>query len=100
LDSVVALSAAAVILGAVGLVRAYVEFGAPGLVAFGKLALAPLALAVWGFVMGPGIYQGKFPRNALPSNEALKVILGIVLGLTGVAFALSAAFGVGWLVSK
>ena len=96
----VSLGAAALILGAIGFVRAVAEFGTSGAVAFAKLALAPTLVMAWLFLFAPTTYEGKFPRNLLPSSEALKIILGIVLGLTGVAFALSAAFGVAWLVSK
>ena len=78
------------ILGAVGIVRAYLEFGAAGLIAFGKLALAPAVIAV-AYAWSP-----LAPR----SDRALKATALIVIALTGVAFALSAAFGVAWLVAK
>jgi hypothetical protein len=96
----VSLGAAALILGAIGFVRAVAEFGTPGAVAFAKLTLAPALAVAWCYLFAPTTYKGEFPRNLLPSNETLKITLGIVLGLTGVAFALSAAFGVAWLVSK
>ena len=90
LDFVVALGAAAVILGAIGIVRSYLEFGAAGLVAFGKLVLAPVVIAA--------LYA--WSPLALPSKQALRATVLVVIALTGVAFALSAAFGVGWLVAK
>jgi hypothetical protein len=96
----ISLGAAALILGAIGLIRAIAEYGVPGAIAFSKLIVVPILVVFWGFLFGPITYGGKFPRNLLPSNEALKVILLILLSLTGAGFALSAAFGVAWLVPK
>jgi hypothetical protein len=89
------LGAAALILGAIGFARAVAEFGTPGAVAFAKFTLTPVALVASVLLLAP-----PRPPNLLPSNQALKVVLGIVLGLTIVAWGLSAAFGVAWLVSK
>ena len=100
MDFAVALGAAALILGAIGFVRAAVEFGAPGIIAFGKLVLAPAVVVVGYYVLSPGWYGGKFPRSLLPSTQTLRVILFLVIACTGVAFALSAAFGVAWLMPK
>jgi hypothetical protein len=100
LDFAVALGAAALILGAIGFVRAVVEFGVPGIIAFSKLVLAPAAIVIGFFLFAPGSFGGKFPRSLLPSDEALQVIFFVVLAFTGIAFAMSAAFGVAWLVAK
>ena len=99
-DFAVALGAAALILGAIGLVRAVAEFGAPGIAAFVRLVLAPAALVVGNFLLSPARYEGKFPSSLLPSNDAVRVILFLLMIFTGVAFALSAAFGVAWLMPK
>jgi hypothetical protein len=100
LDVVLSLGAAALFLGVIGFVRAVVEYGVPGIIAFAKLVLAPAAVVIGAFLFGPGRYEGKFPRSLLPSNQALQVIFFVVLAFTGVAFAMSAAFGVAWLVAK
>jgi hypothetical protein len=100
LDFVVGLGVAALILGVIGLARAVVEFGIPGLVAFAKLVLAPAALVVGYFLLYPNLFEGNFPRSILPSSHALRVILFILAALAGVTFAFSAAFGVAWLVAK
>jgi len=100
LDFAVALGAAALILGAIGFVRAVIEFGVPGVIAFSKLVLAPAAIVIGFFLFAPGSFGGKFPRSLLPPNEALRVIFFVVLAFTGIAFAMSAAFGVAWLVAK
>ena len=100
MDVAVSLGAAALILGVIGFVRAVAEFGTPGVIAFAKLVLAPVGIIVFLFISGPATYGGKFPRSLLPSSEALKIILICVLAFTGIAFALSAVFGVAWLVTK
>jgi hypothetical protein len=100
LDFAVSLGAAALILGAIGFVRAVVEYGVPGAIAFAKLVLAPAGIVIVYIVLSPTWYGGSFPRSLLPSNQALRVIFFAVIAFTGVAFAISAAFGVAWLVPK
>ena len=86
------LGSAALILGIIGLVRAVAEFGTPGVVAFAKLILGPAAAVFLLFVLGAGRYTGEIPR--------LRTVLIGVAVLTGLACALSALFGVAWLVTK
>lgn len=100
MDFAVSLGIAAVVLGAIGFVRALLEFGVPGVAAFAKLVLAPAVIVVGYFLLSPSKYEGTFPRSLLPSNQALQVIFILVMAFTGVAFAISAAFGVAWLMPK
>jgi hypothetical protein len=93
------LGAAAVILGLIGFGRAVLEFGAPGVIAYAKLVLAPAILALF-ILLSPGRYAGEFPRSLLPSGQEWKLILTGVAVLTGIAFTLSALFGIAWLVTK
>ena len=86
------LVAAALILGVIGFVRAEAEFGNPGVIAFAKLILGPSAVVLLLFVLAAGRYTGEIPR--------LRTVLIGVATLTGVASALSALLGVGWLVTK
>ena len=86
------LTAAALILGAIGLVRATAEFGTPGVIAFAKLVLGPAAAVLLLFVLAAGRYTGEIPR--------LRTVLIGVAALTGMACALSALLGVAWLVTK
>ena len=88
----VPFGAAALILGVIGLTRAVAQFGTPGVIAFAKLVLAPAAAVLLLFVLGAGRYTGEIPRLR-------NVLIGVAV-LTGVACALSALFGVGWLVTK
>ena len=83
---------AALILGVIGFVRAVIEFGTPGIVAFTKLILGPAAGVLVLFVLSAGRYTGEIPR--------LRIILIGVAVLTGMACALSALFEVAWLVTK
>src|ERR1700747_2262859 len=80
------LTAAALILGAIGFVRAVAEFGTPGVIAFAKLLLGPTAAVLLLFVLAAGRYTGEIPR--------LRTVLIGVAALTGMACALSALFGV------
>ena len=84
--------AAALILGLIGFLRAVAQFGTPGVIAFAKLVLGPAAAVFLLFVLGAGRYTGEIPRLR-------SVLIGVAV-LTGVACALSALFGVGWLVTK
>ncbi|HEV2287036.1 MAG TPA: hypothetical protein VGR80_13400 [Steroidobacteraceae bacterium] len=88
----VLFGAAALILGVIGLVRAMAQFGAPGLVAFAKLTLAPAVAVLLLFVLGAGRYTGELPRFR-------NVVTGVAV-LTGIACAVSALLGVAWLVTK
>ena len=74
------------------MVRAVAEFGTPGIIAFGKLILGPAVAVLLLFVFGAGRYTGEIPRFRT-------VLIGVAV-LTGVACALSALFGVAWLVTK
>jgi hypothetical protein len=91
----VLLGAAALILGLVGFGRAVSEFGATGVIAFAKLILAPAVGVLLFFVLSAGRYTGGFP-----SNQAVKIIFIGVAVLTGMACAVSALFGVAWLVTR
>ena len=93
------LGAAAAILGLIGFGRAVTEFGAPGVIAYAKLVVAPAILALL-IILSPGRYAGEFPRSLLPSGQEWKVIFLGTAVLTGIACALSALFGVAWLVTK
>ena len=84
--------AAALILGVIGFLRAVAEFGTPGVIAFAKLVLGPAAAVLLLFVLAAGRYTGEIPR--------LRTVVICVAALTGVACALSALFGVAWLVTK
>lgn len=86
------LATASVILGVIGFVRAVAEFGTPGAIAFAKLILAPAAAVLLLFVLAAGRYTGEIPR--------LRAVVIFVGMLTGAACALSALFGVAWLVTK
>jgi hypothetical protein len=86
------LVAAGLILGVIGFVRAVAEFGTPGVIAFAKLILGPAVAVLLLFVLAAGRYTGEIPR--------LRAVVIFVGALTGVACALSAAFGVAWLVTK
>ena len=86
------LGAGALILGVIGLMRAVAQFGTPGAIAFAKLILGPAAGVLLLFVLSAGRYTGEIPR--------LRTILIGVAVLTGMACALSALFGVAWLVTK
>ena len=86
------LGAAALILGAIGLTRAVAAFGTPGLVAFAKLILAPAAAILLLFVLSAGRYTGEIPRS--------RTVVIVVAVLTGIACAVSALFGVAWLVTR
>ena len=88
----VLLVAAALILGVIGFVRAVAGFGNPGVIAFAKLILGPAAAVLLLFVLAAGRYAGEIPRLRT-------VLLGVAV-LTGMACALSALFGVAWLVTK
>ena len=88
----VLLVAAALILGVIGFVRAVAEFGNPGVIAFAKLILGPAAAVLLLFVLSAGRYTGAIPRFR-------SVFIGVAV-LTGMACALSALFGVAWLVTK
>jgi hypothetical protein len=90
----VSLAAVALILGVIGLVRAVVEFGTPGAIAFAKLILGPAVVVFLFFVLSAGRRTGDFP------GQALKFILIGVAVLTGMACAASALCGVAWLVTK
>ena len=68
------------------------QFGTSGVIAFAKLILGPAAAVLLLFVLGAGRYTGEIPRLR-------SVLIGVAV-LTGVACALSALFGVGWLVTK
>lgn len=83
---------AAVILGVIGLVRAFAEFGLPGLIAYAKLAVVPAVIM--------GAFTLQWPAWRLPSDSVWKGIFVTVAVLTGAAFAISAGVGVGWLVPK
>jgi len=82
----------ALILGVIGFVRAAAEFGTPGIIAFAKLILGPAAAVLLLFVFGAGRYTGEIPR--------LRTVFIAVAVLTGIACALSALFGVAWLLRK
>jgi hypothetical protein len=88
----VLLGAAALILGAIGLTRAVAEFGTPGAGAFAKLILAPAGAILLLFVLSAGRYTGEIPR--------LRTVVIAIAILTGIACAVSALFGVAWLVTK
>lgn len=86
------LLAGALLLGLIGFARAEAEFGTRGVIAFAKLILAPAAGVLLLFILGSGRYTGELPR--------LRTVLITVAVLTGIASALSALLGVGWLVAK
>ena len=90
--SPVLLGAAALILGVIGLMRAVAQFGTPGAIAFAKLILGPAGVVFLLFVLGAGRYTGEIPR--------LRTVVISIAVLTGIACALSALFGVAWLVTK
>jgi hypothetical protein len=83
-----------VILGVIGLARAVAESGTPGVIAFAKLILGPAAAVLLFFVLSAGRRASEFP------SQAVRFILIGVAVLTGMACAVSALFGVAWLVTK
>jgi hypothetical protein len=90
---------AALVLGVVGLIRAVAEFGMPGLLGFAKLTLAPAAIILLFVFWGAGGYRGG-AGPFFPSKSAWRKLLVATAILTGIAFALSGALGVGWLVKQ
>jgi hypothetical protein len=103
MSALIGLAWAVGILGVIGLIRAVGEFGVPGLVAFAKLNLAPTALVLGFFIIGPlGItrWDDSGRRSFLPPKRIWKrttIVVGII---TCATLVLSAIVGVGWAVTK
>jgi hypothetical protein len=90
---------AVTLLVMIGATRAGVEYGTPGLIAYVKFTLTPVALIVALYVWAFPVWKdGGFVW--LPSRRA-QVVIAWVTGVTTCWILVATAmFGVGWLVRR
>lgn len=93
----IGLISAGLLLGALGLVRAVVQYGGAGFVAFLEVLFGPAIFAAAAIFFVGRFEDGRL-GGLIPSDSTLRRLAYVVVIVGAVGAAITGVFGIGWLL--